>query len=36
MDSTDVQPGTFIIPILVIIFAIVVFILFAAAAFRRR
>ena len=36
MDSTDLQLGTFTIPILVIIFAIVVFTLFRAAAFRRR
>ena len=36
MESVGVQLGPFMIPILVIIFVIVVFILFAAAAFRRR
>jgi len=36
VESVGVQLGTFMIPVLVIIFAIVVFMLFAAAAFRRR
>jgi len=36
VESVGVQLGTFMIPILVIIFAIVVFILFPAAAFCRR